>query len=80
MLLKVPQNICQKPPSAGLLPNQTDEADMGITYAEIDAFLEAKQLKTKTQQHLSYLHTRSEHKRNPPLSFLPLGSIIKKKD
>jgi len=35
----VPENIIRKPPSAGLWAGQTDEAEMGATYGEIDAVL-----------------------------------------
>ncbi len=39
--LGVPQVIIDKPPSAGLWPGQTDEAEMGITYDELDDALAA---------------------------------------
>lgn len=35
----VPQNIIDKPPSAGLWEGQTDESDMGIKYADLDRIL-----------------------------------------
>lgn len=35
----VPQPIVDKPPSADLIPGQTDESDFGFTYAEIDRLL-----------------------------------------
>ncbi len=34
--LDIPENIITKPPSAGLWKDQTDEADMGISYEELD--------------------------------------------
>lgn len=37
--LKVPDSIVKKPPSADLWPDQTDEGEMGLTYAEADAVL-----------------------------------------
>lgn len=37
--LNVPNEIIDKPPSAGLVEGQTDEADLGITYVELDAIL-----------------------------------------
>ncbi len=37
--LGAPEEIIRKAPSAGLFEGQTDESEMGITYAEIDAFL-----------------------------------------
>lgn len=38
--LGVPSEIIDKPPSAGLWEGQTDEGEMGITYAELDRILD----------------------------------------
>lgn len=38
--LGVPRRIIEKDPTAGLWPGQTDEGEMGITYADADAILE----------------------------------------
>ena len=38
--LDVPRTIREKPPSARLWPGQTDEGELGGTYAEIDAILQ----------------------------------------
>jgi NAD+ synthase len=40
-VLGLPRAIIQRTPSPGLWPGQTDEGEMGITYAEIDAILAA---------------------------------------
>ena len=37
--LGVPESIINKKPSAGLWEGQTDEDELGITYAQIDAFI-----------------------------------------
>ncbi|MFC1703219.1 NAD+ synthase [Candidatus Omnitrophota bacterium] len=37
--LGVPERIIAKPPSAGLWKGQTDEAEMGITYDDLDSIL-----------------------------------------
>jgi len=37
--LKVPQRIVDKPPSAGLWPEQTDEKDFGFSYKDADQIL-----------------------------------------
>jgi NAD+ synthase len=37
--LGVPPSIQQKPPSADLWPDQSDEADLGFSYAEVDRLL-----------------------------------------
>jgi NAD+ synthase len=42
--LKVPKPILDKPPSAGLHPGQTDEGDMGMSYADLDAILRGMEL------------------------------------
>ena len=39
--LGVPQEVVERPPTAGLWPGQTDEGEMGITYAVLDAILVA---------------------------------------
>ncbi|MFX1353882.1 MAG: NAD+ synthase [Promethearchaeota archaeon] len=38
-ILKIPDKIINKPPSAGLWVGQTDEGEMGITYDELDEIL-----------------------------------------
>ena len=37
--LEIPQSIIDKPPSAGLWPGQTDEDEMGFTYADLERYL-----------------------------------------
>ena len=37
--LGVPRPILEKPPSADLIPGQTDEGDFGFTYEQVDALL-----------------------------------------
>ena len=36
----LPESVVSKPPSADLWPDQTDEKEMGVTYAEADAILD----------------------------------------
>ncbi len=43
--LGVPQSIIDAPPTAGLWDGQTDEAELGITYDQADAILEAIEAK-----------------------------------
>ena len=38
-ILKVPNSIINKPPSAGLWVGQTDEKELGISYEQIDKYL-----------------------------------------
>jgi NAD+ synthase len=37
--LSIPKSILDKPPSADLWPDQTDEGDLGVTYDEVDRIL-----------------------------------------
>ena len=37
--LHAPENIIRKAPSAGLFEGQTDEQEMGVTYAAIDRYI-----------------------------------------
>ncbi|AEI35974.1 NAD(+) synthase [Francisella salina] len=67
--LKVPKNIIQKDPSAGLWQGQTDEDEMGVTYKEIDDFLDGKEVSEKALERISFWHNRSHHKRS--MAFTP---------
>lgn len=64
--LGIPASIIQKAPSAGLWSGQTDEAELGVTYEEIDAYLEGKSVREKTRDRIEFLHRSSEHKRKVP--------------
>jgi NAD+ synthase len=78
--LGVPKAILAKPPSADLWPEQTDEADLGASYDEIDrilslfvdarisrATLVAKGFNRETVARLTRLIQRSQFKRRLPL-------------
>jgi NAD+ synthase len=68
--LGVPQPVIEKAPSAGLWLGQTDEAEMGFTYAELEAFLTrgAAAVSDATATRIQHLIAASEHKRAlPPL-------------
>jgi NAD+ synthase len=62
----VPHEILTKAPSAGLWEGQTDEAEMGTTYAMVDLYLEGKDIPDKDLQIIKQLHKRSTHKRQLP--------------
>ncbi len=54
--LKIPREIIERPPSAGLWHNQTDEGELGIDYPELDMIIKAiekKQLKGIEKNKLS---------------------------
>ncbi|WP_443090882.1 NAD(+) synthase [Basfia succiniciproducens] len=64
--LGVPQSVLDKKPSAGLWAGQTDEAEMGVTYAEIDAYLRGETVSPQALQQIRFWHNRSHHKRMLP--------------
>ena len=66
--LKIPDPIVKKAPSAGLWEGQSDESEIGLSYAEIDASLRALELHqwkatTPTEEKVLALVKKSEHKR-----------------
>ena len=78
--LKIPRAIAAKPPSAGLLEDQTDEAELGMKYSILDKILFgleqkilpdiiAKDLKISLNevQRIQTLRKNSQHKRRLPL-------------
>jgi NAD+ synthase len=78
--LSVPKSILDKPPSADLWPEQTDEADLGVTYDEVDRILAllvdarvspgtivAKGFRRETVLRVQRLIMRSQFKRRMPL-------------
>lgn len=80
-LIGVPQEIIDKPPSAGLWEGQTDESEIGMSYDELDVILRGleKDLDDETISEYAKLNVENvvkirklvasmEHKRNLPLS------------
>ncbi|NLE77881.1 MAG: NAD(+) synthase, partial [Chloroflexi bacterium] len=71
----VPEAIVKRKPSGGLWPGQTDEDDMGISYSDLDAILQALELGDASAcdpqlvQRVQGMVARSEHKRRLP----PIG-------
>jgi len=68
--LKILDPIIRKPPSAGLWAGQTDEGEIGLSYAEIDASLQALEKRawtavTPTEEKVLALMKKSAHKRMP---------------
>lgn len=64
--LGIPPVIIDKPPTAGLWPGQTDEGEMGITYAELDRYLTSGEAPRLLRQKLEVMIASGEHKRRPP--------------
>jgi len=71
--LGVPSRVIDKAPSAGLWPGQTDEGEMGFTYAELEAYLREgpDALTPATVMKIERLVRASEHKRRLPPVFEP---------
>ena len=63
--LGAPRSIIEKAPSAGLFDGQTDEQEMGVTYAAIDRYLTEGTATEKDRAIIERYHARSEHKRRP---------------
>jgi len=67
--LNAPASIIEKAPSAGLFEGQTDEADMGVTYAAIDRYLRGEEVTDDERAIIERYHNRSEHKRRNALIY-----------
>jgi NAD+ synthase len=67
--LGAPENIITKAPSAGLFEGQTDEQEMGVTYAAIDRYLDGGEVSEGEKAVIDRFHSRSEHKRKLPPVF-----------
>ncbi len=57
--LKIPENIINKTPSAGLFKGQSDEAEIGASYTEIDGMLIGK---GKINNKIKKLIEKNKHK------------------
>ncbi len=64
--LGVPEHIVEKVPTAGLWPGQTDEADLGVTYKELDTYLLSGLGSEDLRARVDALRACSEHKRAMP--------------
>jgi NAD+ synthase len=64
--LGIPQEIIDKPPSAGLWPGQTDEGDLGFSYDELDRYLVSGQASDKVRGRIESMMAAGSHKRLPP--------------
>jgi NAD+ synthase len=68
--LGIPDTVLDKPPSAGLWPGQTDEADMGFSYAELERYLSdgPEGVPPALALRIERLIRRSDHTRATPPS------------
>ena len=63
--LRAPRSIIEKAPSAGLFEGQTDEGEMGVTYAAVDAHLRGEVVSDAEKAVIERFHARAGHKLNP---------------
>ena len=61
--LSVPIEIIQKPPSAGLFKEQTDEMELGFTYDELELYMNGKKIDENKFIKIEKMIKNSEHKR-----------------
>ena len=61
--LDAPKCVIEKAPSAALFDGQTDETEMGVTYAELDSYLSGKAIEEEKKMIIERMHKTSEHKR-----------------
>lgn len=61
--LGAPRCIIDKAPSAGLYEGQTDEQDMGVSYAAIDRYITTGEATDKDRAIIDRYHAVSAHKR-----------------
>ncbi len=64
--LRVPQEIIDKPPTAGLWPGQTDEDELGISYDELDDFLLNGKAGDDVRARIETMMAGSRHKLSVP--------------
>ena len=61
--LDAPKCIIEKAPSAALFDGQTDETEMGVSYAELDSYLSGEAIPADKKKIIERMHKASEHKR-----------------
>jgi NAD+ synthase len=67
--LDAPKCIITKAPSAGLFDGQTDEGEMGITYAQIDQYILNGTGDPQVIEKIEKAHAKSQHKRQMPITY-----------
>ena len=69
--LGAPERLWQKVPTADLLdgePGQTDESSLGVSYADIDAYLEGREVADAAAETIERHFWKSRHKRRMPVA------------
>lgn len=68
--LNAPARLYEKIPTADLLddePGQSDEANLGLSYADIDDYLEGVEISHEAAERIESAFMRSRHKRTVPV-------------
>ncbi len=66
--LNAPSILVEKAPTADLEdlePGKTDEDALGISYDELDDFLEGKKVSPQVSEHIINIYKKTQHKRQP---------------
>jgi NAD+ synthase len=69
--LGAPEHLYKKVPTADLEDNRPalpDEVALGVTYDDIDDYLEGKQIDDESAQKIEDWYTKTEHKRHLPIN------------
>ena len=69
--LEAPERLYTKVPTADLeddKPLVPDEVALGVTYADIDAYLEGKEISEEAAEKIEGWYMKTEHKRNEAIS------------
>ena len=69
--LGAPERLYTKAPTADLLdlnPGQTDEDNLGMTYRDIDAYLQGADVDPGAAASIEAQHAKTEHKRHLPVA------------
>ena len=69
--LGIPEIVITKPPTAGLWEDQSDEKEMGMSYAELDNYILTGEGPENIKSKVEGMYRRSEHKRMPAPKFIP---------
>jgi NAD+ synthase len=69
--LELPEIIIEKPPTAGLWKDQTDEEEMGFGYGVLDKYILEGTGREDITKKIEKMNKISEHKRSFPPIFIP---------
>lgn len=70
-LLGAPEHLYQKVPTADLEDNRpalADEVALGVTYQDIDAYLEGQDVSVKAAETIEGWYDKTQHKRHTPIN------------